>query len=241
MHRERDPVTITAAALATAKNGIWLKLDARTLARQFRAFVLLSLQTAPLSHTPVPLGELGPHLYSTQERNAAGSAIARTLVLLAPPKIRPTADVITEEDAPTQMAFETGAAPVLIVLLVSACALAAAYLGSVIAEAVYGVRFDDEITKRMLSTQAKAVEVLALHVERERIAGHELPFDDNERAVLLELERIQRELATAQRRPLPTPFDGATEFVRAATSSLLPMALIALVAFLILSPSNRRS
>src|SRR5689334_12406116 len=111
-----------------------MQLDKGTRVRQLRAFVLMSLQAATLSSTPVELGQLGPELYSTQERNAAGSAIARTLVLLAPPKIRPIADVQTEEDQPSHGSFDTGLAPALVILLVTACAIAAAYLGSVISE-----------------------------------------------------------------------------------------------------------
>ena len=225
-HRESTIAEVSLAALETAKRGTWLALDEQARIRQFRALVLLSLQVAPLSAEPLALGELGSHLYSTPERNAAGSAIARTLVLLAPPTVSARSDIVTEESGTASGQLETGAAPLLIVLLVTACALAAAYLGTVISDAVYAVRFDDEVTRRMLAIQAQSIEVLSMHVERERIAGRELPFDDEERELLHSLEDTQRELATLQRRPLPKPFDGATEFVRTAAASLLPLGAI---------------
>lgn len=233
------------AALATARSGAWKKLDKKALTRQFRAFVLMSLQIAPLRWEPMPLGELGPHLYSTQERNAAGSLVARTLLLLTPPGLKVGSNVVSDESEPATGKIEedTGVG-VLVVLLWAACALAAAWLGTTIADAAHAINFDDEVTKRLLAAQARAIEILTLHVERERIAGHELPFDEQERALLLGLEDQQRQLATLQRRPLPRPFEGATEFLRSAakaTTSALPLALAALVALFFLNQSNRRS
>ncbi|MDI1434941.1 hypothetical protein [Polyangium sorediatum] len=218
-----------------------MELDAATRKRQFRAFVLLSLRVAPLTSRDVPLGELGAHLFSSQERNAAGSTIARTLVMLAPGNLRVQSDVVTEAALPAVGVVETGLAPALIVVLVTACAVAAAYLGSMGVEAIHAVNFNDEVTKRMLATQARALEVLSLHVERERIAGHELPFDETERALLHSLEDTQRSLATLQRKPLPKPFDGATEFIRSAAASIVPLAGIILLAMYFLNQQQRRS
>ena len=243
-HRERDPQSVSVAALVTAKSGGWTHLDKKTRTRQFRAFVLMSLQIAPLRWEPVPLGELGPHLYSTEERNAAGAVIARTLVLLTPPGLKVGSDVVSEEWAPATGSIEDTGAGVLVVLLWAACAISAAWLGTTIADAAHAINFDDEVTNRLLAAQARAIEILTLHVERERIAGHELPFDEQERALLVGLEEQQRQLATLQRRPLPKPFEGASEFLRSAakaTTSALPLALAVLVALVFLNQSNRRS
>lgn len=241
-HIESQMAAASHAALDVAKREAWLELDAKSRARLFRAFVLLSLQIAPLSANPVTLGELGPHLYNTQERNAAGSAIARTIVLLGPDRIHTTSDVITHESDRAQGSLETGAPPaIVIVLLVTACALAAAYVGSLIAEAVHAVNFNDEVTKRLLSTQARAIEVLSTHVERERIAGRQLPLDDAELSILRSLEDTQRALAAAQSRPLPSPFDGATQFVRTASLSVMPLAAMGLVALILLETPQRRT
>ncbi|MDI1444882.1 hypothetical protein [Polyangium sp. 6x1] len=218
---------------------MWLALDKKTRTRQFRAFVVMSLRIAPLSWRPVPLGQLGPHLFSTPERNAAGSAIARTLVLLAPESIRPGSDITTDEAEPPQGTLETGVVHVVTVLLVTAVAIAAAYLGTMVAQAIHAVNFDDEVTKRLLAAQARAMEILSLHVERERIAGRELPFDETEKSMLLALEDLQRRLATLRQRPLPSPFQGATELVK-ATTNFLPVALIAFAAFFLLRQQNER-
>jgi hypothetical protein len=241
-HAESQFGAATHAALEAAKREAWLELNAKRRVRLFRALLLVSLQIAPISAKSVPLGELGPHLYDSQERNAAGSAIARTLVLLAPDRIRTTSDIVTLESERVQGSFETGAPPaVVIVLLVTACALAAAYVGSLAAEAVNAVNFNDEVTKRMLSAHARAIEILSMHVERERIAGRQLPFDEAELSVLYSLEDTQRALATAQSRPLPSPFDGATQFVRTASLSVMPLAAMGLVALFLLETPQRRT
>ena len=241
-HIESQLASASHAALDVAKREAWLDLDAKSRARLFRAFVVLSLQIAPLSVDRVPLGELGPRLYDSQERNAAGSAIARTLVLLAPDRIRTTSDVVTHESDRAQGSLETGALPaVVIVLLVTACALAAAYVGSLAAEAVNAVNFNDEVTKRMLSIQARAIEVLSMHLERERIAGRTFAFDEAELSILHSLEDTQRTLAALQNRPLPTPFDGATQFVRSASLSIMPLAAAGLIALFLLDTPQRRA
>src|SRR5690242_18419231 len=99
-HRDRDMDGASYAALATAMRGDWTSLDAKTRMRQFRAFVLLSLRVATLSPNAVQLGDLRATMYSNQERNAAGAALARTLVVLSPARLRPVADVQTEEGKP---------------------------------------------------------------------------------------------------------------------------------------------
>ena len=239
LHREREISRLSAASLETAKSGAWGNLDKKVLVRQFRAFLVLSLRIAALSSKPVPIGQLGPHLYSNADRNAAGSTLARTVMLLAPAHLRPASDVVTEESNPATGSIETGAITVITVLLITACAVAAAFLGSAIAQTVRSIHFDDELTKRLLATQARAIEMMTMHLERERIAGRELPFDESERQWLLGLEELQRHIATAMQRPLPTPFQGATEFVRAATD-FLPIALLGIAAFMLLKNQTER-
>ncbi len=240
LHTERDINLVSAAALDTAKRGAWNTLDKKTRIRQFRALTVLSLRVAALSTQPIALGQLGPHLYSDADRNAAGSAIARTLVLLSPGHLQPTSDIVSEDSQPARGVIETGFSPVVTVLLITACAVAAAYLGSTIAKEVKAINFDDEMTKRLLATQARAIEIVSMHIERERIAGHELPFDETERAWLMGLEDLQRQLATLMQRPMPAPFQGATEFVRAATT-FIPVALLGIAAIWLLQRNERRN
>jgi hypothetical protein len=240
LHTERDINAVSAAALDTAKRQAWAVIDKRTRIRQFRALTVLSLRVAALSPNPIPMGQLGPHLYSNADRNAAGSAIARTLVLLTPSHLQPASDIVSEEAQPARGVIETGFSPVITVLLITACAIAAAYLGTNIAREVRAINFDDELTKRLLAAQARAIEIVSMHIERERLAGHELPFDETERSWLLGLEDLQRQLATLMQRPMPVPFQGATEFVRAATS-FIPMALLGIAAIWLLQRNERRN
>ena len=240
LHTERDINLVSAAALDTAKRGAWMTIDKKARIRQFRALTVLSLRVAALSPKPIPLGQLGPHLYGDADRNAAGSALARTLVLLSPSHLQPTSDIVSEDSKPARGVIETGLPPVVVVLLITACAIAAAYLGATIAREVRAINFDDEMTKRLLAAQARAIEIVSMHVERERIAGHELPFDEMERSWLLGLEDLQRQLATLMQRPMPIPFQGATEFVRAATS-FIPFALLGIAAIWLLRKHERRN
>ena len=228
-HRESDLDGVSYAALVTAMRGDWMKLDQKSRVRQFRTLVLLSLRIAPVSYRGIDLGDLRADLYSTDERNAAGSAIARTLVLLSPSGLRAISDAQTEEGNPSVATgvTDTGVVvTVVVVALAALCTLAAVYLG---AHAAVRINFDDEITKRLLSAQAMAIQVLTLHVERERAVGHELPFSEEERSLLMRLEDDQRRLATMQGRPLPSPFEGAKEFAREAARAAASMTTLALV------------
>lgn len=238
-HRDQDLDGASYEALSTAMRGDWARLDQKARIRQFRAFVLLSLRVAALSPDPVEVGDLRPELYGDADRNAAGSALARTLVLLAPTGLRAISDVQTEEGNPanTKGVAETGALVTAVVIALAAIAtLAAVYLGT---QADVRINFDDEVTKRLLSSQAKAIEVLTLHIERERALGHQLPFDDEERALLMRLEDDQERLATLQGRPLPNPFEGASMLVRKTASSLTTLALVLAGAYVLLKLERR--
>jgi len=241
-HRDQDMDGTSYAALATAMRGDWTSLDVKTRMRQFRAFVLLSLRIATLSPNGVELGDLRADLYSNQERNAAGAALARTLVMLSPGGLKAVSDVQTEEGKPPtgKGVSETGEPlSALVVVIIALASAAAVWLG---AQAAARINFDDEVTKRLLQSQAKALEIVTLHIERERAVGHELPFDDEERALLRNLEEQQKELATLQGRPLPNPFEGAatfTEQVSKTAGSLTTLAVVLVAAYFLLK--ERRS
>lgn len=243
MHHEHDYRAVLRRAIATAKQGSWRSLTKGEFVRQVRALLLASLRAAVLSpHEPEQLGYLDGRMYSSPERNAAASAIARTVVLLAPPvEMRATRDIVTDGPNQSTGQIEVGLPPVAVVILGTIVALAAAFVGSSIASAIIVANFDDNVTKRLLALQARTLETMALHVERERLAGHELPFDEAEISLLRALEDQQRTLATMQGRPLPSPFRGATEFVQATTAaatSFLPIAVIGLIAFFLMEQNN---
>jgi len=242
-HREYEYRAVLNRALVTAKRGAWRTLTKAEFVRQVRALLVASLRLATLSTYEVEqLGYLDGRMYSTQERNAAASALARTVVLLAPPtQFRATRDIATDAGNQASGQLEAGLPPVAIVLLGTLAALAAAFVASSITSAIVVANFDDNVTKRLLALQARALETMQLHVERERLAGHELPFDETEISLLKALEDQQRTLAAMQGRPLPSPFRGATEFLQATTeaaTSFLPIAVIALIAFILIDQNN---
>lgn len=243
LHTEYDSRVVTQRALLTAKRGAWRDLPHNEFVRQVRALLVASLKMAALSpHEPEQLGNLDGRMYSTAERNAAGSALARTVVLLAPPGVfRATRDIVTDGSNHASGQIETGVPPVVVVILGTLAALAAAFLASSISSAIVVANFDNNVTKRLLALQARSLETMSLHVERERFAGHELPFDEAEISLLRALEDQQRMLAAMQGRPLPSPFRGATEFVQATTAaatSILPIAIIALIAFFLMEQND---
>jgi hypothetical protein len=242
-HREYDYRAVLRRAFATAKQGTWRGLTKDEFVRQVRVLLLASLRAAVLSpHVPEQLGYLDGRMYSTPERNAAASALARTVVLLAPPvAMHATRDIVTDGGSHATGQIDVGLPPVAVVILGTLVAISAAFLASSIASAIVVANFDDNVTKRLLALQARTLETMALHVERERLAGHELPFDEAEISLLKALEDQQRTLATMQGRPLPSPFRGATEFVQATTeaaTSFLPIAVIGLIAFILLSEQH---
>lgn len=242
-HREYEFREVLNRALATAKRGTWRSLTKAEFVRQVRAFLLASLRLATLSTQNIEqLGYLDGRMYSTPERNAAASALARTVVLLAPPTaFRATRDIVTDGGNQASGQLEAGLPPVAVVILGTLVAFAAAYVATSITSAIVVANFDDNVTKRLLALQARALETMHLHVERERLAGHELPFDEVEISLLKALEDQQRILAAMQGRPLPSPFRGATEFLQATTeaaTSFLPIAVIALIAFILIDQKN---
>ena len=239
LHREEDFRAVLHRAITTAKRGTWRALSKAEFVRQIRAFVVASLRVATLSpQNPEQLGYLDAAMYSTQERNAVASVLARTVVLLAPPvQMRATRDILTNGGDHAAGEIEAGLPPLVVVVLGTVVAIAAAYVASSISSAVVVANFDDNTTKRLLAMHARALEIMTLHVERERLAGHELPFDEAEISLLRALEDQQRLVATMQGRPLPSPFRGATEFVHATTAaatSFLPIAVIGLIAFFLM-------
>lgn len=245
-HKETDPLNVAGAAMATAKAGAWRKLDPQSFVRQVRMFQVVSLQAAAMTSAPVLLGMLNEKTYRGDDvRNAAGSAIARTLMLMAPPGPAMVKQSIITVDAMPAIpdiwnpgkddVGELGTLAVVVIAV--AAAAAAAYTAQVIGEAWHAVTFEEEQTKQMLGSQATAITVIEKHIEREKIAGQLIPWDDSEKKLLGQLQDIQTEIVHKKREPLPTPFDGAREFVNSAAnaatttiSSALPMAAVAAVA-----------
>jgi len=238
-HMESDPMSTGPAALQTARLGAWEALDPTTRARHLRAFVVMSLQAATIRNEPQQLGLLSAQSYPDDEHNAAGAAVARTLLLLAPrTPILISRGGLTVDGQPPIETSDPGAGLGWMAVVLIGCAAAAAgvalgWFGSTTtAEKADAANFRDHKTRQLASTQAAAIDVLAKHAERERLAGKPLPFSDEEKRLLGTLEDVQREIVAERKQPLPSPFDGAKHFgdvVQKATGfleALLPLALI---------------
>ena len=137
----------------------------------------------------------------------------------------------TRDGAPAQLA--TGLAPipnsdagfpplllaaVLVVAVIAHC-VAACYVAQVAAEVIDRKFTQDALTTRMLGTQARAVAIVDQHSERERAAGHPLPWSPEELNVLDTLLATQKEIAARTNSPLPNPFAGALEKVEDAAKT----------------------
>lgn len=223
-HYTTETLETTTAALESARNGTFATLSTEKRAAQIRALLALSLQTATITATPGPLGLLSPSLYGgDNERNAAGAAIARTSILLAPSNadVAITSSFKTWNGSPAFMESptlpDTSAVLPAIAVVAIACAAAAAagYIATIITQTQHGIAFEQEKTKRMLNAEATGIDMMGKHVEREKLAGKLLPFDDEERRAFRNIEGIQREIAKEKNVPLPSPFDGASDFAKA--------------------------
>jgi hypothetical protein len=232
-HFTTSPTETAAKALASARNGSFAQLPPSDRAKQLRALLLLSLQGATLTDAPGPLGDLGPSIYGdNDERNAAGAALARTAIVLAPAgSVVLDQDVLSWDDAPAitgsippvnipGLPTDVGALPALaVVAIVSVAAAAACYVGTIVTQANHAIAFEQEKTKRLLNAHASSIDVIAKHIDREKLAGKTLAFEPEERTVLHSLEATQREVVAQQHAPLPTPFDGARDFGKALAES----------------------
>ncbi len=109
-HREFEYRAVLSRALVTAKRGNWRALSKNEFVRQVRVLLVASLRVAALSTIePDLLGSLDGRMYSTPERNAAGSALARTIALLAPPlALHATRDITTDEGNQATGQIEVG-------------------------------------------------------------------------------------------------------------------------------------
>jgi hypothetical protein len=168
-------------------------------------------------------GELRGELFATRAHCYAASTIARTWQLFADPGRYVVHSAITRDGEPAQLASslkpsppgEAGFPPLLlaavIVVAIAGCTTAACYVGQTASEVVDRKLTQDTLTARMVATQARAVAVVDNHSERERIAGHAVPWSAQEMQVLDALLGTQKQIAERTNSPLPNPFQGAVE------------------------------
>lgn len=235
-HTESDTQTTLPKALEAAKTGAWAALDPPTRARYLRMLVVLSLQAGTMKNAmPRPAGPEGRIEYgayaAAQYRDRISleiaSTVLRTLQLIVPPG-RYTVQSIRTEDGgapfllPGQpQEVEVGALPLVVWIAgVAACTIAAVLIGKVAGDVVDRQLTRSEDTKKLVSSQAAAVEVVLKHAEREEKAGQSLPWDEAELMTIESLLKTQRRIAEKRETPLPTPFSGAAKSLDNAMGSV---------------------
>jgi hypothetical protein len=249
-HYESEPLIVGPAALKAAQARAWEQYDPLTVARYMRALCVLSLQAATLTTEPQRyLGDLRPEDYASDERNAIGSAVARTLLFMTPVRAyTPDHDVETYWGIPVGLPEpnedpgEAGALPAIaVVAIVTVCAAAAVAISENIAQVIDSTNFRNTQTQKLLALHGHSVDIVARHAEKEKAIGKVIPYAPEERSVLEQLEAAQREVAKEKHLPLPGPFHGAKEFVKEAADAavrttndaILPIALVAGAAILL--------
>ncbi len=227
-HTESDRWNTSRAALEAARNGTWESLDAATRVRYLRMLLLLTHQagqmTAAAPHprgpeAPAEYGIYQPGQYRDRQSLEIASTVLRTPQLVLPTgsyvvKSATTVDgegAVTEGDEQT---FDVGALPVVVwVLGVAACAIASIVIAQMGLDVIDRQLTRSEDTKRLLGSQASAVEILANHARREDEAHKAIPFSAEEIAVINSLQSVQLKIAEKRQTPLPSPFKGAADAI----------------------------
>ena len=259
-HSESEPQTTSRAALAAAQGAHWESLDAPTRRRYLRMLLLLSMQAGQMTprgprprgpEAPVEYGVFQASQYRDQETLELASTVLRTPQLVLPSgsyavksaKTSDGEDALTEGE---EQSFDVGAVPLVIwVLGIAACAVASILIAQSAGEVIDRQLTRSEDTKRLLASQASAVQVLIDHAAREDKEGRAIPFTDAERAVINSLQGVQMKIAEKRQEPLPTPFAGAASTIGGAAKAikegieeLVPDALAAGAAYWLFTRSN---
>ena len=261
-HTESDPPKTATAAVQAAQSGAWESLDAPTRLRYLRILIILSLQAGLMTNkaprrgpeAPVEYGKYEPGQYRDQQSLEIASVVLRTPQLVLPTGSYTVRSVQTTEGlgAVTEgegQPFEVGALPVLIwVLGIAACAIASIAIAQIGGDVIDRELTRSQDTKRLLGSQASAVQVLMDHGAREDKAGHAIPFTDTELAVISNLAKVQTTIAEKRQTPLPSPFAGAAESLGNAAKTitsgledLAPWAVAAGVAYWFFTSKGTRS
>jgi hypothetical protein len=169
-------------------------------------------------------GEVRGDLFASRDHCYAASTLARTWMLFPDPGRFKTRTVTTRDGEPGKFLpnqlgpivnSDAGLPPLLIaavaIVVVAIYSAAVCYVGQLAAEVIDRKLTQDALTTRMLTTQAHAVALVDDHSERERAAGHPLPWSPQELQLLDSLLEAQRAIALRTNSALPNPFMGALE------------------------------
>ena len=256
-HTESDTSTAVPAMLQVARTGTWASIDQPTRFRYLRLLVVLSLQAGLMRSAPprpkgpegrIEYGDYSPKLYPDISSLEVASTVLRTLQMVVPPGHYNAQNLRTEDGndpilkGPAQD-IEVGAVPLVIwVAGIAACAIASVLIAQVAGDVVDRQLTRSEDTRRLISVQSSAVEIVMRHSQREDEQGTRIPYDEAELRVLESLLKIQREIVDKRQAPLPTPFAGAAQSLDNAISKVatgiemaIPIAVAGGILFLLWS------
>jgi len=193
---------------------------------------------------PMQLGERTSGDYSSPERAGYAADLLRTLYVLrvdvarsngtpsGVPLERTTLD--GNPPLPGIVATDAGGWPLAAVGIVgiTAAALTICYLADKSDQLAANQLANQTQTAQMMATHARVLQVHAMHLDREQAAGKELPFSDEEKAILGMLGESQKTAAKAIKSEMPSLFPNMKDMgggiVAAATAT--SWAVIAAVA-----------
>jgi hypothetical protein len=214
------------AAMTTARTGAWDGLDGATRTRYGRTLMVLTLQGGRLG-SPAPLdGKEGfPVLggykasdYRDKDSLDIASTVLRTpLVLLPAGHYEIAAMRTTDGAAPDIIGPAQGAdvalAPIVIVAALALVAVASCVMAKIAGDVTDRQNARSEQTRQLLASHASALDVLAQHTKREEQAKAPIPWAPVEIGVMEALFKAQTSILTREERPLPVPFEAASNGV----------------------------
>ena len=256
-HTDSDTTASVPAMFQVAKTGAWASIDRPTRVRYLRLLVALSLQAGLMRSAPprpkgpegrIEYGAYDPKLYPDVSSLEIASTVLRTLQMIVQPGHYSAHNVRTEDGeepilkGPAQD-IEVGAVHLVIwVVGIAACAVASVLIAQVAGEVADRHLTHREDTRKLVSAQASAVEIVMKHVQREDEQRTQIPYDEAELMVLESLLKIQRKIVDKRQAPLPTPFAGAAQSLDNAVSKAatgiemaIPIAVAGGILFLLWS------
>lgn len=227
-----------AEASARARAGAWSSdaapgLSTGSRVADLRVLSLASLWAAerlsrggPERGSEPNVADIDPDRYTSPERQAAALGLLRTWAIVMPEDdgTGPVAGRTVGGSA-FEPLFDASALPAVAVITVvvkwSAITAGAFLVAREAAKVIDRQLSRSESTRRLVAAQAKAVEVVTAHADREAQAGHELPFTAGERLVLSQLGAAQDAALAPE-----SPYDGASNWGGLLVPALLVLALL---------------
>jgi hypothetical protein len=201
----------------------------------------------------VEYGRYEPGQFRDRQSLEIASVVLRTPQLILPTGTYSVMSATTNEGEPVILqgdgqTLDVAAPVVLWVLGIAACAIASIAIAQIGGDVIDRQLTRSEDTKRLLGSQANAVQVLMDHGKREQDARQAIPYTDAELAVISSLAKVQSTIAEKRQTPLPSPFAGAADkfgdaanAIKGGLADLAPWAVAAGVAYWLFMSSGTPS